>query len=524
MTAIDSIHRALPSQKFAWFYVAYVASNVGDNLWLFAVLFILEELGSMRLVGIYQLTEGFFVMFLSAYVWKWMDKYNRRKGTLTVLALNNLAIVVSALFLVGCLTVSTKNQVLYVISLMLSIVFCAFSKCAGEGEKLSFTKDWIVVMARYEGMNGETVGLSNKNAAMTMIEQTAQIVAPLTTSYILAYDYRWACFVFIGANFVCWIVEHVILARIYDQTPALHSRRDRQRTATGISSTVDAAATATISSVHEEYETVETKKSSVGHNDRNLWEWLKRISLTFWNQEVFSAGICLALMFMTVLGFDGLSISYGKAYGLSDILLGWFKSAAALLGVVGVLAYSFLEKRIGVKWTGIFGLTIQQVFLAFCIVSIFLPGSLFDPSGYVHEFTFASWWSEFKSAFTVSSPAAFNSTHLLTTTTPNSVGLTRSPLAIVFYFIGVTFARIGVWITDLAIMQIMQEAIREEDRLSVFGVENALCQFFFLGKDIMAILLPDPRTYGLLIIVSVFFVLSGFGFYVFYFFKTRKSH
>lgn len=69
-------------------------------------------------------------------------------------------------------------------------------------------------------------------------------------------------------------------------------------------------------------------------------------------------------------------------------------------------------------------------------------------------------------------------------------------------------------------MQIMQESVTEQDRLSVFGVENALCQFFFVGKDLLAIALPDARTYGLLILVSVGFVLTGFGFYMVYFWKV----
>lgn len=100
---------------------------------MFAILFILEELGGMRLVGIYQLAEGIFVMFLSAYVWKWMDKWNRKKGrlsfsqsysqldvqgTLTVIALNNVTIVVSALLIVACLSVARSSQLLYIVSLI----------------------------------------------------------------------------------------------------------------------------------------------------------------------------------------------------------------------------------------------------------------------------------------------------------------------------------------------------------------------------------------------------------------------
>lgn len=39
------------------------------------------------------------------------------------------------------------NKYLYSINLVLSIIFCAISKCASEGQKLAFTKDWIVVMS-----------------------------------------------------------------------------------------------------------------------------------------------------------------------------------------------------------------------------------------------------------------------------------------------------------------------------------------------------------------------------------------
>ncbi|KAI6239744.1 Solute carrier family 40 protein [Aphelenchoides fujianensis] len=259
------------------------------------------------------------------------------------------------------------------------------------------------------------------------------------------------------------------------------------------------------------------------HVDANWIAWLRRITRTFWQQEVFSAGICLALMFMTVLGFDGLSISYGKAYGLSDILLGWFKSASALLGVVGAVAYSQLEKRVGVRWTGICGLSVQQIFLWICVASIFLPGTLFDPAGYARDFSWSGWWHEFEAAFSVDSPPkGGNRTMISATTSAPTTAFGRPPLAIVFYFVGVTFARIGVWIVDLAIMQLMQESVKETDRLSVFGVENALCQFFFVGKDLMAIVAPDVRTYGVLILISVLFVMSGFAFYLFYFLKTRK--
>lgn len=88
------------------------------------------------------------------------------EGTLTVLAANNLAIAASALLLAACLSVAAAHPALYVASLLASILFCAAARSAGEGEKLSFTKDWIVVMNdQEEAESGRSGGLSSELSA-----------------------------------------------------------------------------------------------------------------------------------------------------------------------------------------------------------------------------------------------------------------------------------------------------------------------------------------------------------------------
>lgn len=52
----------------------------GDRLWTFAIVFILERLGGMRLVCINQLIEGVSAMLLSTYVGNWLDRHDRRYG------------------------------------------------------------------------------------------------------------------------------------------------------------------------------------------------------------------------------------------------------------------------------------------------------------------------------------------------------------------------------------------------------------------------------------------------------------
>ena len=112
----------------------------------------MQELGGMRLVGIHQLFESLSLMFTASYVGNWLDRHSRKNGTLTIIGVNNVSIFISASLLIVCLTVG-KSTVFYPLCLTLSILFCAASNCATEGQRLAFTKDWIVVMAEAEGGN-----------------------------------------------------------------------------------------------------------------------------------------------------------------------------------------------------------------------------------------------------------------------------------------------------------------------------------------------------------------------------------
>ncbi|WKY13797.1 hypothetical protein Q1695_004549 [Nippostrongylus brasiliensis] len=69
---------------------------------------------------------------------------------------------------------------------------------------------------------------------------------------------------------------------------------------------------------------------------------------------------------------------------------------------------------------------------------------------------------------------------------------------------------------DLSIIHIMQEGVPESDRNTVFGVHNALCQTFSVLKDILVIILPDPSTFGICILISYAFLTSGYFSFIYY--------
>ena len=87
-------------------------------------------------------------------------------------------------------------------------------------------------------------------------------------------------------------------------------------------------------------------------------------------------------------------------------------------------------------------------------------------------------------------------------------------------FFGIAFARFGLWLSDLSINQLMQESVDESIRGTVFGVQTSFCQFFSVMKDVLAIMMPDSKTFGLLVFISVTAV--GVAFLLFFCFQIRR--
>lgn len=109
----------------------------------------------------------------------------------------------------------------------------------------------------------------------------------------------------------------------------------------------------------------------------------------------------------------------------------------------------------------------------------------------------------------------------------------RPMASILVFFAGITIARLGwclegnvnfealgVWLMDLSVMQIMQEGIIETERMTVFGIENSMCKLLAVCKDLIVIMFPDKRIFGLLVWISVLFVFAGFLNYVLYFVRV----
>ncbi|VDN86057.1 unnamed protein product, partial [Brugia pahangi] len=179
-------------------------------------------------------------------------------------------------------------------------------------------------------------------------------------------------------NLLSVFIEAYIIIRVYNAVAEL-AKRD-------------------LSPCLDEQRKTECCKKCPGFIQRTIGRWLTLFYI-YYQQNVFPAAFGLTLLYMTVLGFDGIAIGYAKSQGLSALWLGILRSIGAAFGIMGAYLYSLIETHSSARKSGFIGLTAQHLALYICIISIWLPGSPFDPITYFREITFAIWWQQLKDSF-----------------------------------------------------------------------------------------------------------------------------
>ncbi|EGW07758.1 Solute carrier family 40 member 1 [Cricetulus griseus] len=99
---------------------------------------------------------------------------------------------------------------------------------------------------------------------------------------------------------------------------------------------------------------------------------------TYCRQTVFLAGLGLAFLYMTVLGFDCITTGYAYTQGIGGSLLSILTALSAVSGLMGTILFTWLRKQYGLVTTGIIFSWLHVGSLTLCVFSVFAPGSPFD--------------------------------------------------------------------------------------------------------------------------------------------------
>ncbi len=308
----------------------------------------------------------------------------------------------------------------------------------------------------------------------------------------------------------------------------------------------------------------DSEENNIEHVNKSTWMKYCSMLLTypsklkegfkiFIKQEIALVGFSMASLYLTVLGFSGVTSSYFLTQGLRSDLIGVFQGVGAIFGVSGTILYPFLRKKVGTIRSGLFGISLQLLILLFCIASIIVPSNKIsneergyyspDCRNYINNDT-----SNVTDTVLMSSTMCTSETKHLSTSLPIHITMdtaatssypiplppsncSPSPpsvknnshihISLVLMLMGVIGCRIGLWTFDLAVQQLIQENVVQEERGVVSGVMSAMNSAMDMLHYVLVIVAPRPENFNILTVISFVMVAIGWLFYSIYVRKSR---
>lgn len=519
--------------------MGHALSTWGDRMWNFAVAVFLVELygNSLLLTAVYGLVVAGSVLLLGAIIGDWVDKNPRLKVAQTSLLVQNSCVIVCGILLMVVFQFKEELVKLYngwvlTTCYILVITIANIANLASTATSITIQRDWVVVVAGQDSSK-----LADMNATVRIIDQLTNILAPMLVGQIMAFGSHFiGCGFISGWNLCSMCVEYALLWKVYQKTPALAAKagqKEEQQELKQLSPTKDPE---NGQSPEESSQPLMNETSVVTKPDPpkqqgccyQVSEPLRTLKagwVAYYNQNIFFAGMSLAFLYMTVLGFDCITTGYAYTQGLNGSVLSLLMGASAVSGICGTVAFTWIRKKCGLIRTGFISGIAQLSCLIMCVVSVFAPGSPFDLTV-----------SPFKDLYThlIGEKTLPEADHSLTsfltggnaTTTPapaEEQPPLQSYLSVSLLFAGVIAARIGLWSFDLTVTQLIQENVIESERGVINGVQNSMNYLLDLLHFIMVILAPNPEAFGLLVIISVSFVAMGHIMYFRFAFKSLGS-
>ncbi|KAJ8415857.1 hypothetical protein AAFF_G00404140 [Aldrovandia affinis] len=490
-------------------YVSGALSMWGDRMWHFAIsVFLIELYGrNLLLTAVFGLVVAGSVLLLGALIGDWVDRNPRNKDV---------------------------------------------ANLASTALTIAIQRDWIVVITGYN--RGHLAGM---NATMRRIDQVTNILAPLAVGQVMTLASNVVgCGFILGWNLVSLIVEFIFLSRVYRIVPALSVKPqvDEGEDQDSLESQGDRTSSqgdcelSTAPELTEENYNISLNLKEITNIPLcfQRFKWLLSTCKDGWKayyrQPVFLAGMGLAFLYTTVLGFDCITTGYAYTQGISGSLLSLLMGVSAITGLMGTVMFTKLRKAYGLVNTGVISSCLHLGCLLLCVCSVFAPGSPVDLSllmplaepnatgpgsggmvGQRQKYTDLLLGGSNQPLLPDRSSIHWTNNTVLFDNVPSGT-TPESYVSIILLFLGVITARVGLWSFDLTVTQLLQENICESERGVVNGVQSSMNYLMDLLHFIMVISAPQPQHFGILVIISVLFITTGHTMYFLYARKAKRKH
>ena len=240
---------------------------------------------------------------------------------------------------------------------------------------------------------------------MRRIDLLCKLLAPTVTGVLLSLTSPFATTIIVASwNVISFFGELSLLWLVYKLIPTLAVKKYRKTVVTlemqkrDSSEDVEGEEESSASSKLKEEEddtledTVEDKNLLKTQHQRpkfqsSSWRKVRRVCskllspyatiLNGWKiymkQEIVLVGFSLASLYLTVLGYSGVTATYFITQGVPNYLIGLTQGIGAVFGVTGTIVYPFVRKKVGTTRAGLFGISAQWTMLLFCVLAVVVP-------------------------------------------------------------------------------------------------------------------------------------------------------
>jgi iron-regulated transporter 1 len=334
----------------------------------------------------------------------------------------------------------------------------AIASLLDSGFRVAVERDWIVVMSQCAMHTTETnptesphqlqkEWLSDTNVSMRQIDLSCKVVAPAVAGLFVAlfddghsddhgYDLRVAALLVGGLNALALVVEWICTRIIYHDIPdlALKSRKEVTDTQTNGAGK----------------EGHGQEGSDFPGRAETHSRWILGIKVpnglhVYFQQNICWAGLSLALLYLNVvLTFGGIMTAYLVWRGMNMESIGIWRGIASAAGLAGTFVYHLMAKRTSLVNTGMISIMFQFVCLTSCYASLYID---------------------------------------------------NNSISFAMLIAGVCFSRIGLWVFDISVTQLMQENIPAPIRGLVGGVQQSLNAFFTIVAYTVGLFVSNPKYF-----------------------------
>ncbi|CAO3628735.1 unnamed protein product [Cunninghamella blakesleeana] len=468
-------------------YTSHFLTSWTSRIYEFAsYLFIVKIFEkSLLLPSVYGFLTTLSGVLFSTYVGGLVDKTTRFKFVSMTLFLQKISIILSCilfylLFLIkpssslssSLSSSSLSSDLEYYLNrggYVLIIFLGCLLKLSSIGNTIAVEKDWVLVISRG---NTETMV-----TIMKRIDLFCKMMAPISVGF-LTLTSPMAPLMIAFWNVISYLIEYQLLYKVYLTYPELDDARD---TTPLLSDQLlqEEVIGDTIMDNHNNNNNTSNYTNLSNHQqqqEERSFTWKDYI-----HHRAFLPSLSISLLYLTVLSFGGIMVSYLKLIGYDDITLGILRAVAGICGIASTALFPLLHHKIGIIRTGHWALWFEVITLLPVIVSF----KLIPPS--------------------------------------SSTSWVYSYLSPILLFGGMSLSRIGLWMYDISETVLLQQIVEPDLLGIVFGYQHTLCNFFDLTQYVLTMIISDPKLFfipAIISFLSVFLAALTYTFFV----KKERGH